>query len=178
MLLDLLSRWPVMKQIREGGDGTGAEAMSERTRTLAPKIAGAKVAVSILELIGNEKSRALNLLGIAASANESFAGLKLESERTRVNGPLRKGVSGIIVRLGGILSGPVPLLLRLAFAIGGNRNLRRAAAWSSIAGSLLTRFGWIRAGHASARDYTLPLELASSRERGQESDPANLARAS
>jgi hypothetical protein len=121
---------------------------------------GMNSAVSILELMGNENSRALNLLGIAASAYESFEGLKLETERTRVNEPLRKGVSGIIVRLGGILSGPVPFVLRLACAIGsGNRNLRRAAAWSSIAGSLLTRFGWIRAGHASAKDYKLPLEL-------------------
>lgn len=121
---------------------------------------GMNSAVSILELMGNENSRALNLLGIAASAYESFEGLKLESERTRVNEPLRKGLSGLIVRLGGVLSGPVPLVLRLICAIGGNRNLRRAAAWSGIAGSLLTRFGWIRAGHASARDYKLPLELS------------------
>ena len=52
MLLDLLSRWPVMKQIREGGDGTGAEAMSERTRTLAPRIAGANVARSVCPYCG------------------------------------------------------------------------------------------------------------------------------
>jgi formate dehydrogenase major subunit len=52
MLLDLLSRWPVMKQIREGGDGTGAEAMSERTRTLSPKIAGTKVARSVCPYCG------------------------------------------------------------------------------------------------------------------------------
>lgn len=52
MLLDLLSRWPLMKQIREGGDGTGAEAMSERTRGLAPKIAGAKVARSVCPYCG------------------------------------------------------------------------------------------------------------------------------
>ena len=52
MLLDLLSRWPVMKQIREGGDGTGAETMSERTRTLAPRIAGANVARSVCPYCG------------------------------------------------------------------------------------------------------------------------------
>jgi hypothetical protein len=33
------------------------------------------------------------------------------------------------------------------------------AAWSSIAGSLLTRFGWVHAGRASARDHRIPLEL-------------------
>jgi hypothetical protein len=26
-------------------------------------------------------------------------------------------------------------------------------------GSLLTRFGWIQAGHASARDHRIPLQL-------------------
>lgn len=43
----LLSRWPVWRQITEGADGTGAEAMSERTRTLRPKTDGARVARSI-----------------------------------------------------------------------------------------------------------------------------------
>jgi len=49
--------------------------------------------------------------------------------------------------------------LRLAYAVSGNKKLRRAAAWSSIAGSLLTRFGWVHAGRASARDHCIPLEL-------------------
>jgi hypothetical protein len=76
-----------------------------------------------------------------------------------VNEPLHKGWSGAIVRVGGVLSGPVPLALRLAYAVSGNKKLRRAAAWSSIAGSLLTRFGWVQAGRASARDHRIPLEL-------------------
>ena len=42
-----LLRWPVIRQILEGGDGTGPEAMSERTRRLAPKTRGAQVARSI-----------------------------------------------------------------------------------------------------------------------------------
>ena len=40
-----------------------------------------------------------------------------------------------------------------------SRNLRRLAALSGIAGSLLTRYGWMRAGHASARDWRLPLGI-------------------
>ena len=324
MLLELLSRWPVFKQIQNGGDGTGPEAMSDRTRTLAPKTAGAKVArsaevpiyffvgeaagasadiacaanlmsrnqdgpgtharwiaagggalsgalltkdlgmpsrftnilrvvkpqspmnlrawtliafstfsaaaafanwmrqeldttaiymieniselmaaatglmmasypgvliggravpvwncnidslpahfaasglnsaVSILELMGNDDSRALNILGIAASAYESLEGVKLETGPTRENEPLRNGLSGWIVRLGGVLSGPVPLVLRVASAIAGKKDFRRAAACSSIVGSLLTRFGWVQAGRASARDHRLPLELPRS----------------
>jgi hypothetical protein len=43
--------------------------------------------------------------------------------------------------------------------MSGNNKLRRAAAWSSVAGSLLTRFGWVQAGRASARDHRIPLEL-------------------
>ena len=34
MLREALLRWPVIRQILEGGDGTGPEAMSERTRQL------------------------------------------------------------------------------------------------------------------------------------------------
>jgi formate dehydrogenase major subunit len=47
VLADLLSRWPLLKQIRTGSDGTGPEAMTQRTRDLRPKIDGAKVARSI-----------------------------------------------------------------------------------------------------------------------------------
>jgi formate dehydrogenase major subunit len=47
MLKDLLSRWPVIRQIQAGSNGNGAESWSERTRTLQPKTAGAEVARSI-----------------------------------------------------------------------------------------------------------------------------------
>jgi formate-dependent nitrite reductase membrane component NrfD len=138
---------------------------------------GMNSAVSILELLGDLplraqtphanpglESRALNLLGIGASAYEVYEGFELEAKRNRVNEPLHKGWSGAMVRTGGVLSGPVPLVLRLAYAITGSRKLRRAAAWSSIAGSLLTRFGWVSAGRASARDHRVPLELGANAE--------------
>ena len=130
---------------------------------------GMNSAVSILELMGSDHSRALNLLGIASSVYECYEGVELESKRTRVYEPLHKGLSGAIVRLGGVLSGPVPLCLRLAYAFTGNKRLRRAAAYSSIAGSLLTRFGWIHAGHASAKDHRIPLELPETAEKVQKS---------
>jgi formate dehydrogenase major subunit len=47
MIKDLLTQWPVVRQILTGSDGTGVEAMSERTRTLAPKHHGAQVARSV-----------------------------------------------------------------------------------------------------------------------------------
>lgn len=47
MLAELLLKWPLIRQIVTGGDGTGVEAMSERTKSLRPKNDGAKVARSI-----------------------------------------------------------------------------------------------------------------------------------
>jgi formate dehydrogenase major subunit len=52
MLRELFSRWPLVKQIQTGGDGTGPEAMSERTRTLGPRMEGAKVTRSICPYCG------------------------------------------------------------------------------------------------------------------------------
>lgn len=52
MLKDFLSRWPLVKQIRSGGDGTGEEAWTERTRTLKPKTDGAEVAKSVCPYCG------------------------------------------------------------------------------------------------------------------------------
>ena len=47
MIKELLSRWPVIRQIRSGGDGTGIEAMSARTRDLRPRHESADVARSV-----------------------------------------------------------------------------------------------------------------------------------
>jgi formate dehydrogenase major subunit len=47
MLRDLLARWPLIRQLRDGGDGTGVEAMSPATRELQTKTAGAAVARSV-----------------------------------------------------------------------------------------------------------------------------------
>lgn len=52
MLKALLSRWPLIQQIRTGSDGTGSEAMSQRTRELRPKTEGAQVTPSICPYCG------------------------------------------------------------------------------------------------------------------------------
>ncbi len=124
-------------------------------------MSGINASVSVLELLGNETSPALNRIGLLSAAAETYEGFELEAKRDPVvNRPLKRGVSGWITRAGGVLSGPAPLVLRAAAEVMGvrrSRQFRRAAAVSSIAGSLLTRFGWIRAGHASAKDWRLPL---------------------
>ncbi|HUF78073.1 MAG TPA: hypothetical protein VMR44_04055, partial [Thermoanaerobaculia bacterium] len=73
-----------------------------------------------------------------------------EADRDPAFEPLKRGRSGAIVRAGGLLSGPVPLALRIL-------GRRKAAAVSALAGSLLTRFGWVEAGKASAGDPALLL---------------------
>jgi len=52
MLRDLLSNWPLLEQIKTGADGTGPEAMSDRTRNLRPKNDGAQVARSVCPYCG------------------------------------------------------------------------------------------------------------------------------
>ena len=52
MLKDLLSRWPLIQQLRTGADGTGMESMSEHTRNLRPKTDGAKATPSICPYCG------------------------------------------------------------------------------------------------------------------------------
>lgn len=123
---------------------------------------GLAAAVGILELFGHQKSRALHALGLGAAIFEMLEGAHIESRPHSYLDPLKQGPSGWITRTGGALAGPVPLALRLASVFAGKRrsqSLRRWAARSSIVGSLLTRIAWIYAGHVSARDWKLPLEL-------------------
>jgi formate-dependent nitrite reductase membrane component NrfD len=106
---------------------------------------GVGAAVSILELMGHQ-DRALNALGIGAAAVETAIGAAIELRADPALYPLKHGRSGAVTRAGGILSGPVPLGLRL---LGRrSRRARRAAAVATIVGSLLTRAGWLAAGRA------------------------------
>jgi predicted tellurium resistance membrane protein TerC len=54
----------------------------------------------------------------------------------------------------------VPLALRIAAMFAKDKKrLRQAAALCGIAGSLLLRYGWVRAGTISARDWRIPLRI-------------------
>ena len=52
MIKEFLSRWPVIRQIRNHSDGTGPDAMTERTRQLRPRTADAEVARSVCPYCG------------------------------------------------------------------------------------------------------------------------------
>jgi hypothetical protein len=122
---------------------------------------GLGAAVGILELLGHGKSRAIQALGLGAAIFETLEGVRIESQNRSYLGPLKHGTSGWITRTGGALAGPIPTLLRAASLFANRKrseSLRRWASWSSIVGSLVTRIGWIHAGHVSARDWRLPLE--------------------
>ena len=75
MIKQLLLSWPVVRQILGAADGTGEEAMSERTRAWLPKNDGAQVARSVCpycavgcgQLIFHEGNKLISIEGDPAS---------------------------------------------------------------------------------------------------------------
>lgn len=123
---------------------------------------GISAAAALLELRGHESS-ALNTVGIVTALGESAIGASLEIRKSRALKPIKSGRIGWLARLGGVLSGPVPLALRLLARSDDTRSirLRKIAAASAVAGSLATRLAWARAGIGSARDTEFLLKPAS-----------------
>jgi formate dehydrogenase major subunit len=72
---DLLLKWPLIRQILTGGDGTGVEAMSERTRTLRARTHNTEVTRSICpycavgcgQLIHHKNGKLVSIEGDPAS---------------------------------------------------------------------------------------------------------------
>jgi len=102
-------------------------------------------AVSTLELLGH-RTRALNRIGIGACLAETALALYLETREDEALTPLRDGTNGQLARAASVLSGPLPLALRILAS--RSPTARRVAALSTISGSLLTRVAWIQAGKA------------------------------
>jgi formate-dependent nitrite reductase membrane component NrfD len=107
---------------------------------------GMGAAVSILELLGH-RTRALNRIGIGAALVETALGIYLERIEDATPGSQVDAETARLARTAAVLSGPLPLALRL-FA-GRSSTARRVAALSTVAGSLLTRMAWIRAGRST-----------------------------
>jgi formate-dependent nitrite reductase membrane component NrfD len=104
---------------------------------------GVGAAVATLELLGH-RTRALNRIGIGAALVETAVAAYLETRDDPALRPLRECENGRLARTAAVLSGPIPLALRLL--AGRSPTARRLAACSTIAGSLLTRMTWLRAG--------------------------------
>ena len=103
--------------------------------------------MSLLEILGHH-DRSLNALGIGTALAESAIAAHIEVGAGSASGPIRSGHAGRLARAAGVLSGPLPLVLRL---FGGrSRVARRAAAMSTLAGAILTRAAWVAAGRTPA----------------------------
>lgn len=115
-------------------------------------LSGLGAAVSLLELVG-DRTRPLNVIGIGVALAET--GLLIWFERPGPQSgvgraPIRQGASGAMTRSAGLLSGPIALVLRVSSI--WMPPVRLVASVAMIAGSALTRFGWIAAGRVSAQD--------------------------
>jgi hypothetical protein len=117
-------------------------------------VSGLGASVGMLELSGNT-APALQWLGLGAAVTETAVGAKIERETNPSEAPLKRGSSGWLIRLGGVLSGPIPLALRAASLFMKSKRVmkvRKYAAVSAVVGSAITRVAWIRAGHVSAHE--------------------------
>ena len=114
-----------------------------RVRPLHFGASGLGTATAMLELLGH-RTRALNRIGIGAALVEtpsvpiSRSATALATPRWKAARPQRSRATA------GVLAGPLPLALRLLAS--RSPTARRLAAASTIAGSLLTRLAWVRAG--------------------------------
>ena len=135
---------------------TAIPVWSSHARFLPMHFAASSLAssISVLQLLGHDE-RGMQALAIAAAAFESHSAWKIARSNDRASAPLRRGSSGMTTAIGAVLSGPLPLALRIAGV--RSRRARRMAAVSSILGSLMTRLAWIDAGKASARDPEVAL---------------------
>jgi hypothetical protein len=114
---------------------------------------GMAACVGLLELMGHENS-ALQTLAVGSTLVETGVGASIELNPDPVMKPLKHGPSGWLIRVGGVLSGPVPLILRACSFFASRKRasrLRKYAAVSSVVGSAITRVAWVHAGHISAR---------------------------
>jgi hypothetical protein len=150
--------------------GAAAIPVWSRNAHLLPLHFGASglgSAVSILELLGH-RDRALNRIGMGTALLETaMAGLI-----DRNDSPLSEGFendrSRTLMRAGGALAGPIPLLLR-ALA-GRSPTSRRLAALSTIVGSILTRVAWIETGKSAAATSAQAMATNSRRMAGVDRD--------
>jgi Polysulphide reductase, NrfD len=117
-------------------------------RTLLPihfGTAGLGCAAALLELLGY-RIPPLNFLGFYAAGVETTLLIWLTFDKHSVaDRAIHEHSSGWLIRVGEILSGPLPLVLRLFCLVP-------FAAVSFLLGALVSRFGWIAVGKVSGAD--------------------------
>jgi Polysulphide reductase, NrfD len=107
--------------------------------------AGLGSAAALLELLGH-RIRPLNAIGLFAAAVESALLVWLSLDKHgAADRAIHEHISGWLIRIGEILTGPLAFVFRLF-------GLIPLAAISFLLGALISRFGWIAVGRVSACD--------------------------
>jgi hypothetical protein len=108
-------------------------------------IVGLGSAAAILELLGY-RIPPLNAIGFTVAAVETVVGAWIEFGRRGATArAIHEGTSGRLLRAAGLLTAPVPLILRLWGWVP-------LAGVSFLCGAILSRYGWLLAGRFSAED--------------------------
>ncbi len=107
-------------------------------------IAGLGSAAGMLELLGY-RVPPINAISWVAIGVETILWLVLFKKHGAADRTVHEGTSGRMLKTAEILTGPLALALR---AFG----LVPFAAAAFIAGSFISRFGWVMAGRESAKD--------------------------
>ena len=107
--------------------------------------AGLGSAAALLELLGH-RIAPLNAIGFFAAAVETVLLIWLSIDKHGVaDRAIYESGSGWLIRIGEVLTGPFPLVLRFFGAIP-------LAAISFLLGALVSRFGWLAVEKISGRD--------------------------
>jgi formate-dependent nitrite reductase membrane component NrfD len=107
--------------------------------------AGLGSAAALLELLGH-RIAPLNAIGLSAAAVETVLLIWLSLDKHGdADRAIHRHGSGWLIRIGEVLTGPIPLVLRFFGAIP-------LAAISFLLGALVSRFGWLAVGRISGRD--------------------------
>jgi formate-dependent nitrite reductase membrane component NrfD len=107
--------------------------------------AGLGSAAALLELLGH-RIAPLNMIGLFAAAVETVLLIWLSVDKHgAADRAIHEQGSGWLIRIGEVLTGPIPFVLRFFGVIP-------LAAISFMVGALVSRFGWIAAGKISGRD--------------------------
>ena len=121
-------------------------ARNVRTLPFHFGMSGLATASCLLELVHDDPAR--RRIGWITAGAETLVGIRLERDTARAQDPVKHGPSGTLTRVGGFLSGPAALAIRALS--GRSRTGRRVAAAVGLAGSLITRFAWLKAGSGRA----------------------------
>jgi formate-dependent nitrite reductase membrane component NrfD len=93
---------------------------------------------------------ATQILGFFTAGLETVFEIFFAIRKTDVDAPLHHGRSGIAFRIAGLLEGPTALVVRIFW--GSSPGGRRVAAICFLVGALISRYAWIWAGRASAKE--------------------------